>query len=81
MVLFKLKISIMSKRKGLLTKNQQKFFAILLADKIKFRNAILERLKKAAFILIISAVDDNLVGRQMTVTYIELNEIRHVFKR
>ena len=50
-------------RKGLLTKNQQKFFAILLADKIKFRNVILERLKKAAFKLIISVVDDNLADR------------------
>lgn len=47
-------------RKGLLTKDQQEFFAILLADKIKFRNAILERLKKAAFKLIISVIDDNL---------------------
>ena len=53
----------MSKRKGLLTKEQQKFFAILLADKIKFRNAILGRLKKAAFMLIISVVDDNLADR------------------
>lgn len=53
----------MSKRKGLLTKEQQKFFANLLADKIKFRNAILERLKKAAFMLIISVVDDNLADK------------------
>lgn len=50
-------------RKGLLNKDQQKFFANLLAEKIKFRNAILERLKKAVFNLIIKVVDDNLADR------------------
>lgn len=51
------------KRKGLLTKEQEKFFAGLLDDAILFPNPIVERLDKPAFKLIISAVDDNLAER------------------
>lgn len=50
-------------RKGLLTKEQEKFFAGLLDDAIQFPNPILEKLDKTAFKLIISAVDDNLADR------------------
>ena len=50
-------------RKGLLTKEQEKFFAELLDDAILFPNPLVERLDKAAFKLIISAVDDNLAER------------------
>jgi hypothetical protein len=50
-------------RKGLLTKEQEKFFAELLDDAILFPNPLIERLDKAAFKLIISAVDDNLADR------------------
>ena len=50
-------------RKGLLTKEQEKFFAELLDDAIPFPNPLIERLDKAAFKLIISAVDDNLADR------------------
>ena len=53
----------MSERKGLLTKDQESFFANLLDDAIKFPNPILEALDKTAFKLIISAVDDNLADR------------------
>ncbi len=50
-------------RKGLLTKEQEKFFAELLDDAILFPNALVERLDKVAFKLIISTVDDNLADR------------------
>ena len=53
----------MKDRKGLLTKDQQNFFAELLDDAIKFPNPLIEKLDKAAFKLIISAVDDNLAER------------------
>lgn len=53
----------MKERKGLLTKDQEKFFAELLDDAIPFSNPLIERLDKAAFKLIISAVDDNLAER------------------
>jgi hypothetical protein len=50
-------------RKGLLTKEQENFFAGLLDDAILFPNPLVERLDKMAFKLIISAVDDNLAER------------------
>ena len=53
----------MSERKGLLTKDQESFFADLLDDAIKFKNPILEGMDKTAFKLIISAVDNNLADR------------------
>lgn len=53
----------MMKRKGLLKKEQERFIAGLLADTIKFRNILLERLKRPVFRLIISTVDNNLADR------------------
>lgn len=50
-------------RKGLLTKEQEKFFAELLDDAIPFNSSLLEKLDKPAFKLIIAAVDDNLAER------------------
>jgi len=50
-------------RKGLLTKEQENFFAELLDDAILFPNPLIERLDKPAFKLIIRAVDDNLAER------------------
>ena len=50
-------------RKGLFKKEQEQFIAVLLANKIEFRNILLQRLKKPAFKLIISTIDNNLIDR------------------